>query len=205
MRKTLRLLLGVLMVAGVTLAASSVYLYFAVENGIFERDADELIMLRDSNEKGMRYWYDNQVAWIRIYDTNIDYPVMQASNNEWYLTHDYRDNDSITGALFLDYRNASDFSDNTSLIYGHRTNGNLMLSDVAKYHDDEYFWQHMYGELVLKNRSYQLKAVRFEKISADSPLYRNLLYKTDETFLLLSTCDREIRSERDVLFLSVSQ
>ena len=29
------------------------------------------------------------IGWIKIDDTNIDYPVMQTVNNEYYLDHNY--------------------------------------------------------------------------------------------------------------------
>lgn len=59
------------------------------------------------------------VAFIRVNGTNINYPVVQAADNKYYLTHAYDKSYNTGGWVFLDYRNNMDnLSDNT-IIYGH--------------------------------------------------------------------------------------
>ena len=57
-------------------------------------------------------WEINEdvVAWIRIPDTRIDYPVLQGRDNEQYLHTDMEGNDSVAGAIYLDMDDAPDFS-----------------------------------------------------------------------------------------------
>ena len=59
------------------------------------------------------------VAWIQVDGTNINYPVVKHSDNDYYLNHDFYKNKSATGWVFADYRN--DFKDisNNTIIYGH--------------------------------------------------------------------------------------
>ena len=188
-------------IIGVVVAAISLWLYFGVENGVFERELDEIVELREKNMREEREWVDGQVAWIKIDGTNIDYPVMQASNNVWYLNHDYLGREEVTGAIFLDYRNSSDFSDDVSVIYGHRTNGHLMFSDVARYESGEYFSGHLQGELYLRDgRIMRLVAHRYRLLSGDDGLYRDFSWN-DSGVIILSTCSREMRGSRDVLVM----
>src|SRR5690625_509283 len=60
-------------------------------------------------------------GWLTIEGTQIDYPVLQAPNNETYLTRNYYKDNSIAGSIFLDYRNdIVGSSDLNTVIYGHR-------------------------------------------------------------------------------------
>lgn len=59
-------------------------------------DAEKLQFLSDRN--GAR-------AWLVVEGTAIDYPVMQASDNSWYLSRNYEGNFSGAGSLFLDWHN----------------------------------------------------------------------------------------------------
>lgn len=59
------------------------------------------------------------VAWVKVNGTNINYPVVQTSDNEYYLNHSYQKKKNSAGWIFGDYRNDfSNFSYNT-IIYGH--------------------------------------------------------------------------------------
>ena len=51
------------------------------------------------------------VAWIRIPDTSIDYPVVQGNDDSYYLTHTFKKTEHVAGAIFLDSDNNADFSD----------------------------------------------------------------------------------------------
>ena len=59
------------------------------------------------------------VGWIKVNNTNINYPVVKCSNNEFYLNHAFDETWNDAGWIFMDYRNnAVDFDKNT-IIYGH--------------------------------------------------------------------------------------
>lgn len=58
-------------------------------------------------------------GWIQVKGTNINYPFVQASDNDYYLTHSLDKSYNNAGWVFLDYRNnLSDFEKNT-IIYAH--------------------------------------------------------------------------------------
>jgi sortase B len=72
-------------------------------------DAIDILRLRELNS--------DIVGWIRIPDTDIDYPILQGSDNDYYLSRNYLGEFAVAGSIFLDYRN--DFGDDFLIIYGH--------------------------------------------------------------------------------------
>lgn len=73
---------------------------------------------------------NDTVAWIRVYNTNIDYPVVQGDNNTYYLNHSFYNTNNINGWLFENSENSSNFDDANTVIFGHNTNGYTMLSEL---------------------------------------------------------------------------
>ena len=70
------------------------------------------------------------VGWLTVNNTNIDYPVVKYSNNDYYLNKDYYQNKNRHGWIFMDYRNDyKDLSDNT-IIYGHNLANQKMFGTL---------------------------------------------------------------------------
>lgn len=70
------------------------------------------------------------VAWIKVEGTKVNYPVVQSTDNDYYLHHDYRKNDNIAGWIFGDYRDDfTNFKYNT-IIYGHNMNNKTMFGSI---------------------------------------------------------------------------
>ena len=59
------------------------------------------------------------IAWIVVEGTNVNYPIVQSSDNDYYLTHSFDKSYSTGGWTFMDYRNDSKLSDNNTIFYGH--------------------------------------------------------------------------------------
>lgn len=89
------------------------------------------------------------VGWITVDGTNIDYPLMQGSTNAEYLNTDPFGEYSLSGSIFLDFRNQSDLSDRYSLIYGHHMEGGAMFGALDRYLDEGYYNGHQTGRITL--------------------------------------------------------
>lgn len=63
------------------------------------------------------------VGWIYVPDCAISYPVVQGSNNSYYLDHTIYKGYNYMGSAFLDCNTNSDFSDDNNIIYGHSVQG----------------------------------------------------------------------------------
>lgn len=69
-------------------------------------------------------------AWLTVYDTPIDYPVMQGTNDLYYASHDIYNQVSLTGAIYLAAGNKGDFSDSYNVIYGHHMDNGAMFGSL---------------------------------------------------------------------------
>ena len=69
------------------------------------------------------------VGWIEVKGTNINYPIVQTTDNNYYLTHAFDKTENEAGWVFMDYRNDSvNFNQNT-IIYAHsRLTGSMFGS-----------------------------------------------------------------------------
>lgn len=82
------------------------------------------------------------IGWIKIDDTNIDYPVMQTSDNEYYLDHNYNQEYDKNGSIFLDTA-CSVYPRSTNLIvYGHHMKSGKMFGNLQKYAKESYYEDH---------------------------------------------------------------
>ena len=76
------------------------------------------------------------VAWIRFDEPSIiSYPVVKSADNKEYLTKTFTESDNKLGAIFMDMRNTSDFSDKNTMIYGHNMRNGSMFGTFRKLHE----------------------------------------------------------------------
>lgn len=95
---------------------------------------DEYKTLYEKNKK--------LIGWLKIDDTIIDYPVMQTSNNEYYLEHNFNQEYDKNGSLFLDC-DCSIYPRSTNLIiYGHHMKSGQMFGQLQKYAKESYGKEH---------------------------------------------------------------
>ena len=84
------------------------------------------------------------IGWIKIDDTNIDYPVMQTSDNEYYLDHNLNQEYDKNGSIFMD-KDCDVLKPSTNLIiYGKQIKNGQMFGDLDLYSSEEYFKEHRY-------------------------------------------------------------
>jgi len=72
------------------------------------------------------------VGWIQVNGTNINYPFVQTTNNEYYLTHSFNKSNNSSGWVFMDYRNNKTEFDKNTIIYAHGRMNNTMFGTLRK-------------------------------------------------------------------------
>ena len=77
------------------------------------------------------------VGWITIENTNINYPITQAKDNDYYLKRDINKNYSSCGNIFLDCDTKADFTEQNSVIYGHNLKSGGMFANLRKILDGD--------------------------------------------------------------------
>lgn len=70
------------------------------------------------------------VAWIKVNGTNIEYPIVKAKDNEYYLTHSFDKSSNSAGWIFADYKNKFDGTDKNIVVYGHNRKDKSMFGSL---------------------------------------------------------------------------
>ena len=71
------------------------------------------------------------VAWIIVKNTNVNYPVVQTSDNDYYLKHSFNRKSNSAGWVFADYRDdLKDFNQNM-IIYAHGRKDKVMFGSLT--------------------------------------------------------------------------
>ena len=73
------------------------------------------------------------VAWIVIPDTPISYPVLQGTDNAFYLKHNWKKERNSGGSIFMECKNNPDFTDFNTLVYGHRMRDSSMFNALRHF------------------------------------------------------------------------
>lgn len=152
--RTMALILILLLLVGVYFVYDTAFVYY---NASAARVAYYRPGTQEEAAAVQKPLTEDYVAWLSIDDTNINYPIMQGENNSKYLNLDPYGDYSLTGSIFLDSRNASDFSDSYSLVYGHHMSSGYMFGALDKFYDEAYFDSHRTGELMVGDAVYQLE------------------------------------------------
>lgn len=70
------------------------------------------------------------VGWIKVNNTNINFPIVQSQDNNFYLKHNFKKNYNSAGWIFADYTNNFDNLDENTIIYGHNRQNGTMFSNL---------------------------------------------------------------------------
>ncbi|MDR0841501.1 MAG: class B sortase [Christensenellaceae bacterium] len=162
-------------------------------------------------------------AWLYCPDTVIDYPIVWASEYDYYLHHLPDGKTNANGTLFIDYNNAADFADGLTIIYGHNMKSGRMFGSLTGYKAQAYFEEHPYLYLYTAGGSnYRIDLVYGCVIGAGKWRERAFMYEEnrdaflayaaknttftsparytpDDKFVVLSTCSYEFDDARYVV------
>ncbi|HCQ54977.1 MAG TPA: SrtB family sortase [Clostridiales bacterium] len=93
------------------------------------------------------------IGWIKINDTNIDYPILKDTDNLKYLKHSFGGKYNNNGSIFT--LNNNPFQDYETVLYGHNMKSGIMFSELGKYMNKEFFDKHSSFEIYTKNQNYK--------------------------------------------------
>lgn len=82
------------------------------------------------------------VGWLEIEGTSINYPVLQGTDNEYYMTHNYKKQKSQNGSIFLTKDYDWSIPSSNLLIFGHNLNNGTMFQELLKYAKKEFYQEH---------------------------------------------------------------
>jgi len=117
-----------------------------------DREHEEILSIASQDEKeeegrqidfeALREINEDIIGWLYVEGAGIDHPIVQTTDNEHYLTTTFAGLSNPSGAIFADYRNAPDFSDSQTLIYGHNMLNDTMFSPLTLFQNQSFFDQY---------------------------------------------------------------
>lgn len=93
--------------------------YITIEKDKYKVDFEEL-----------KIQNPDTICYLKVNGTNIDYIVVKANDNNYYLDHNFEKKYNISGWIFSDYRNKFDETDKNIIIYGHNTKDGSMFGTL---------------------------------------------------------------------------
>ncbi len=153
------------------------------------------------------------IAWLKVENTNIEFPIVKTNDNSYYLSHNFNKEYNKAGWIFADYKNKFDTTDKNIVIYGHNMRDNSMfgsLKDVIKKEwynnesnkyitlitEEEYHIYEVFSVYQIEKEDYYIKTNfknnEFEEfintIKERSKKDFNVKVTKDDNILTLSTC-----------------
>lgn len=113
-------------------------------------------------------------GWLSVDGTHIDYPLVQAQDNQKYLNLDVEQKFSVAGSIFLDCNNKTDLSQLNNILYGHHMKQDTMFTDLDLFAEQEFFENHRRGTIYADGKWYEIEFFAFLHTDA----YDSLLYDT---------------------------
>ena len=168
-------------------------------------------------------------AWIFLRDTVIDYPVMQARDNDYFLRRLPDGSSHRNGSIFLDYRCSPDFTDKNTLIYGHNMRSGDMFGVLKEYHSQSFYQQHPVVYIYTADRDYavvlfagyildsafEVPPLRFRDEGAFTAYIADVTRRSvfrsevevsaDDRIVCLATCDSTNSSNRNLRLIIVGK
>lgn len=123
---------------------------------------------------GLRALAPSAVGWIRIDGLPVDYAVMQAQDNTFYLSHSPDGSENRAGSIFMDTWNRADFTDPNTVLYGHRMNNGSMFGSLHLLAEQDFLDAHHEIRILTPTgeRVYEIFCVQQIAARADAPEYR---------------------------------
>ena len=132
-----------------------------------------------SKEEELLSINDDYKMWITIDNTNIDYPVVQYIDNNFYLNHDFNKEKNISGTLFIDSNNDIDV-DKNMIIYGHHMKNKTMFHNLNYFKKENFFNKNKIN-IIREGKEYIYEPFSAYVISKDKAIF-NMSFSNDDEY-----------------------
>ena len=151
------------------------------------------------------------VGWILIPDTDISYPIVQGSDNSYYLNHTFEKKENYAGTIFMDAGADASFQDRNTTIYGHNVKHGTMFAELENFKEQTFFEKHPYLYIFTEKQNYRCEIFSIYTTTATdfkgyvdmvkelSDFKRKVSIKRCDRIVSLSTCSYERNGQPDEL------
>ena len=127
--------------------------------------------LEDMDLAALRQVNPDVLGWILIPDTRISYPLLQGTDNNYYLERTWDRQSNAMGSIFLEYLNQPDLTDYNTIVYGHNMNDGSMFAGIREFRDQEFWKTHPYVYILSDQGVYRYEIFSAYQASVKSSTY----------------------------------
>ena len=205
MKKNSFLLLPLVILISVSIYSGNKLLTYYIESEREEAEVEkiqEIVNLTNPSEPEISYddkirmafseladINDEFVGWIKIEGTQIDYPVLKAKDNSFYLDKNIYKEYSKYGSIFMDMSNSIEPRSSNLIMYGHHMKDGKMFGDLMNYIDEDFYSEHKYIEFntISDIAKYEIisvfKTSVYGSMSNEFPYYSYMDFGDEEGFI----------------------
>lgn len=178
--------------------------------------------VNSANEEELKSINSDYKMWIQIENTNINYPVVQGSDNDYYLKHNFRKESNISGTVFVESANDID-NDKNIILYGHNMRNGTMFNNITNYKEESFFNEDNKISIIMNNTLYEYEVfsvyvknvsevnlaigfasedefINYAYNEADESLYKKEVdFSTEDNLITLVTCSYEFTDARTIV------
>lgn len=131
---------------------------------------------------GLKEINDEIIGWLKVKALDLNYPITQASDNDYYLHNTFEREPNIAGCIFLEYQNKKDFSDKNSIIYGHNMKNGSMFGTLKRFYQEGVYDKSPYIWIYTPDKIYKYEIFSCQEVGATSDTYQ-LEFQDEEAFM----------------------
>ncbi len=124
---------------------------------------------------------DDLIGWLYIPGTDIQYPIVQGNDNDYYLTHTFDGTKNACGCIFMDKDNRSDYSSDNTILHGHNMKNGTMFGSLRKFEEKDYWKSHPYIWIIKEHTAMKYEIFSVGITEAASDVY-TLEFGSEENF-----------------------
>ena len=178
--------------------------------------------VNSANEEQLKSINSDYKMWIQIENTNINYPVVQSSDNDYYLKHNFRKESNISGTVFVESANDID-NDKNIILYGHNMRNGTMFNNITNYKEESFFNEDNKINIIMNNTLYEYEVfsayvknvsevnlaigfasedefINYAYNEAEESLYKkDVDFSAEDNLITLVTCSYEFTDARTIV------
>lgn len=205
MRKTKGKFSGIMLAAGIIMAAAALLLLiptmvdYKKSGDTYEALKNAYVTVEQTEEAASKqddWWYkdvaiqllpmqeinEDIIGWIRFDNIEIlSYPVLYSGDNETYLRSDIYGNQTTAGCIFMEEACNLDFNDCHTILYGHNMKDLSMFGSLKKYKTENFYKDNQYFTIYTDNMAYRYQIFSYRDVPETDSVY-SVGFMPDETF-----------------------
>lgn len=128
--------------------------------------------LRAMDFTALREVNSQVLGWIVIPGTRLSYPLLQGTDNQYYLNHTWRGSRNSVGGIFLECQSSGTLEDFHTIIYGHNVRNGTMFGSLQSYRNWQYWSAHPAVYVTVDGGSYRYEIFAAYEAAVDSSTYQ---------------------------------